>query len=93
MRYVILAVLLSCTAFGQTRSGMRSASIGNRVIEAGDSVEKVLSAGDDPVNKVTLTNEYGVKIGEEWEFRRNNSSVFVTIGKNGKVLKVESYTN
>ncbi|MBN8887590.1 MAG: hypothetical protein J0I77_17835 [Rudaea sp.] len=91
MKIGLIALLLlvqSNHLFAVTYSSMEHVRVGNRVVSAGDRVSQFRDAAD-PEKVIPRYNEYGVKIGEQWQYNRGNGSwTLINVNLNGIVTGV-----
>ena len=71
-RILFLFFLISGAAYAND-----TARFGSRVLNTRDPVSRVLELAGTPDNKVKLLNEYGLPIGERWEYYQKNKTIQV----------------
>lgn len=83
MRIVILAILfVVCSpSFGD------SYRFGSKVLSDGDPIGRVHELAGNPDRTVRLTDDYGVQVGERWEYYRDGKTISITIS-NGRVTRI-----
>ena len=84
MRAKIFFLLFSISGISLANDTIR---FGSKVLNTRDPVSRVLEIAGTPDNKVKLLNEYGLPIGERWEYYQKNKTIQV-IMYGGMVVEI-----
>jgi len=87
MRKIVCIIVITLIAATTAYAFPPTAHIGTRLITTGDTRQKVEDAGaPDRVDDVS--NDFGVKIAEDWVYESSNHTITVRINNAGFVVFV-----
>jgi hypothetical protein len=88
IRYLFLGALLFCVS----AYAMDTYRFGNRLVEVGDAVSKLVDVGGEPVYKEPVENKFGAHEGERWQYKQEGGTVTFVI-KDSKIASIEQTRN
>jgi hypothetical protein len=91
-KFSLLIPLLVWLAPASAASVDPPVQIGSKLIAAGDTRAKVQEAGT-PDRTQAVTNDFGVKVAEDWVFERGNHTITVRIDNSGNVVSASDHVD
>ena len=88
LRYLLLFALL----FVSGALAADTFRFGNRLVEVGDSVAKLIEVAGSPAYKESIESKEGGRQGERWQYSQDGSTVTFVI-KDSKISAIEQKRN
>jgi hypothetical protein len=88
MKRWLPSLALSAALICSAAHALDTFRFGQRLIEVGDPVTKLLQLAGDPAYKEPIQNEYGAFRGERWQYTIDGAIVTFEI-RNAKVYSIE----
>ncbi|KQZ80302.1 hypothetical protein ASD55_03030 [Rhodanobacter sp. Root561] len=86
MRTLILSLLLAFSVAAQAGQTLR---IGQRVLTVGDTTTRAITLLGTPGYKEPVENKFGARVGERWQYARDDGHVVVLTIVDGKVGDID----
>ncbi|QRP64343.1 DUF2845 domain-containing protein [Rhodanobacter sp. FDAARGOS 1247] len=86
MRTLILSLLLAFSAAAQAGQTLR---IGQHVLTVGDTATHAIALLGTPGYREPVENRFGARIGERWQYARDDGHVVVLTIIDGKVGEID----
>ena len=92
LKFSLLIPLLVLLTSASAASVDPPIQIGSKLIAVGDTRAKVQEAGT-PDRTRNVTNDFGVKIAEDWVFERGNHTITVRMDNSGIVVSANDHVD